>query len=406
MRDLGGRPSRGARGALGCNLGRMNRYILVTAGVAFLAALFTLTGMVWLTQILRRFDLLTSQGQSVWIFLTITSLALPTLLLLTAPIATFLSITYTLNKLGGDSELIVMSASGMSPWQVFRPLAIFTAAVMLFSAFISIYLGPLSVRTLRDQMSAVTADIVSNIAQPGRFATIQKGLTFHIRERDSNGILRGIFVNDSRDEKAMTTYVADRGQIVSSDAGIFLVLEHGTMHRSAPQMRNASMVEFERYAFDMSQLTGGKAAESRASDRSFSELLSPQKKSEDPAADAQEEARTRIELHKRLSSPLYPLAAFVIPFAFLGLPRTTRQTRGASMAGAGFAFLVIELAGFGTWGFVQRNALAWPLPYAVPLCAIIPAVLAMSGLVDFSVPASMQKHIDAISARLQRMQEA
>jgi len=67
---------------------------------------------------------------------------------------------------------------------------------------------------------------------------------------------------------------------------------------------------------------------------------------------------------------------------------------------------VIELAGFGTWGFVQRNALAWPLPYAVPLCAIIPAVLAMSGLVDFSVPASMQKHIDAISARLQRMQEA
>jgi lipopolysaccharide export system permease protein len=294
----------------------------------------------------------------------------------------------------------------MSPWQVFRPLAIFTAAVMLFSAFISIYLGPLSVRTLRDQMSAVTADIVSNIAQPGRFATIQKGLTFHIRERDSNGILRGIFVNDARDEKAMTTYVADRGQIVSSDAGIFLVLEHGTMHRSAPQMRNASMVEFERYAFDMSQLTGGKAAESRASDRSFSELLSPQKKGEDPAADAQEEARTRIELHKRLSSPLYPLAAFVIPFAFLGLPRTTRQTRGASMAGAGFAFLVIELAGFGTWGFVQRNALAWPLPYAVPLCAIIPAVLAMSGLVDFSVPASMQKHIDAISARLQRMQEA
>jgi lipopolysaccharide export system permease protein len=156
----------------------------------------------------------------------------------------------------------------------------------------------------------------------------------------------------------------------------------------------------------MSQLTGGKAAESRASDRSFSELLGPQKKSDDAAADAQEEARIRIELHKRLSSPLYPLAAFVIPFAFLGLPRTTRQTRGASMAGAGLTFLAIELAGFGTWGFVQRNALAWPLPYAVPLCAIIPAVLAASGLVDFSVPPSIQKHIDAISARLQRMQEA
>jgi lipopolysaccharide export system permease protein len=384
----------------------MDRYILVTAGVAFLAALFTLTGMVWLTQILRRFDLLTSQGQSVWIFLTITSLALPTLLLLTAPIATFLSITYTLNKLGGDSELIVMSASGMSPWQIFKPLAIFTAAVMAVSACISIHLGPLSVRVLRDQMSAVTADIVSNIAQPGRFATITRGLTFHIRERDSNGILRGIFVNDSRDANATTTYVADRGQIVNSDAGIFLVLEHGTMHRSAPQAKNASMVEFERYAFDMSQLSGNRGTESRASDRPISELLDPDIKVDDPAAAKLEASRIRIELHKRLSTPLYPLAAFVIPFAFLGLPRTTRQTRGASMAGAGLVFLAIELAGFGTWGFVQRNEYAWPLPYIVPLSAIIPAVLAATGLVDFSVPPSIQKHVDAIIARLQSFETA
>jgi len=385
----------------------MDRYILLTAGGAFLAALFTLTGMVWLTQILRRFDLLTSQGQSVWIFLTVTSLALPTLMLLTAPIAVFLSISYTLNKFGGDSELIVMSASGMSPWQVFKPLAIFTAMVMVFSALISVHFGPLSVRILREQLSAVTADLVSNIAQPGRFASIGQGLTFHVRERDANGILRGIFVNDSRDKNGITTYVADRGQIVNSDAGIFLVLEHGTMHRSAPQTRNASMVEFERYAFDMSQLTGGKNADkSRANDMSFAELLSSPNKIDDPAQAAIEASRIRVELHKRLSTPLYPLAAFVIPFAFLGLPRTTRQTRSTSMAGAGLVFLIIELAGFGTWGFVQRNAMAWPLPYIVPLSAIIPAILAASGLVEFSTPPAIQKFMDDIAARLRRMETA
>lgn len=384
----------------------MDRYILVTAAGAFLAALSTLTGMVWLTQILRRFDLLASQGQSIGIFFLVTSLALPTLVLLTMPIALFLAITYTLNKLGGDSELIVMSASGMSPWQVFRPLCLFTFGIMMISALLSIEVGPMSVRVLREQMSSITADVVSNIAQPGRFATISKGLTFHIRERDMNGVLRGIFVNDARDKNGMTTYVADRGQIVTSDAGTFLVLEHGTMHRSAPQARNASMVEFERYAFDMSQLTGGKASESRANDRSFSELLSPSKKIDDPAEAAQDAARTRIELHKRLSTPIYPLAAFVIPFAFLGLPRTTRHGRGGAMAASGFVFMLIELAGFGTWGFVQRNALAWPLPYLVPLSAIIPAVLVITGLVEFSIPPRMQKIVDAISARLQRLETA
>lgn len=384
------------------SMGRIDRYILITAGVAFFAALSTLTGMVWLTQILRRFDLLTSQGQTIWIFLTITGLALPTLVLLTAPIALFLAVTYTLNKLNGDSELIVMSASGMSPWQVFRPLLVFSLVVAAFSAAISIELGPLSIRTLRHQMAAVTADIVNNIAQPGRFAAISRGLTFHVRERDANGVLRGIFVNDSRDQNAITTYVADRGKIVSSDAGMFLVLEHGTMHRSAPQVRNASMVEFDRYAFDLSQLTGNKSAKSRASDKPFSELLSPP-----TGPDAKvDEDRIRVELHKRLSTPLYPIAAFVIPFAFLGLPRTTRQNRSAAMTGAGIVFMAIEIAGFGTWGFVQRNALAWPLPYLVPLAGIVPGLLAAAGLIELNVPAPLQKFLDAIAERLQRMETA
>jgi|SRR6185295_4005711 len=385
-------------------MGRLDRYILITAGVAFIAALSTLTGMVWLTQILRRFDLLTSQGQTIWIFFTITGLALPTLILLTAPIALFLAVTYTLNKLNSDSELIVMSAAGLSPWQVFKPLMLFSLLVAALSAAISIEIGPLSVRVLRDQMSAVTADIVNNVAQPGRFAAIDRGLTFHVRERGTGGTLRGIFVNDSRDPNAVTTYVADRGRIVSSDAGIFLVLEQGTMHRAAAQVRNASMVEFERYAFDLSQLTGNKATDqSRASDKSFSDLISP---ATDDANSKLDATRIRVELHKRLSTPLYPLAAFVIPFAFLGLPRTTRQTRGAAIAGAGAVFMAIEIAGFGTWGFVQRSELAWPLPYLVPLSGIVPGLLAVAGIIELQMPASFQRLTDTVVARLQRLETA
>ena len=35
----------------------------------------------------------------------------------------------------------------------------------------------------------------------------------------------------------------------------------------------------------------------------------------------------RAELHDRLLAPLYPLAFVMIAFAFLGAPRTTRQSR-------------------------------------------------------------------------------
>lgn len=76
------------------------------------------------------------------------------------------------------------------------------------------------------------------------------------------------------------------------------------------------------------------------------------------------------------------------------------------MAGAGLAFMAIEIAGFGTWGFVQRSALAWPLPYMVPLAGIVPGVLAAAGLIELNVPAPMQKFLDAITARLQRLETA
>jgi lipopolysaccharide export LptBFGC system permease protein LptF len=183
------------------SMGRLDRYILVTAGGAFFAALSTLTGMVWLTQILRRFDLVTSPGQTIRVFFMVTGLALPTLVLLIAPMALFLAITYTLNKLNGDSELIVMSAAGLSQWQLFRPFFLFSLAVTAVSAYLSIDGAPGSTRMLRDQIAVVNADVISNVAQPGRFAALERGLTFHIRDRAPGGILLGIFVHDSRDPK-------------------------------------------------------------------------------------------------------------------------------------------------------------------------------------------------------------
>jgi lipopolysaccharide export system permease protein len=385
------------------SMGRLDRYILVTAGGAFIAALSTLTGMVWLTQILRRFDLVTSQGQTILMFFTVTGLALPTLIQLTAPMALFLAITYTLNKLNGDSELIVMSAAGFSQWQLFRPLFLFSLVVTAVTAFLSIEGGPLSVRALRDQVAAVNADIISNVAQPGRFTALDRGLTFHIRERAPGGALRGIFVHDSRDPKGITTYIADRGQIVSTDAGLFLVLEDGTLHRSAEAASGASMVEFKNYAFDMSQFNAGdKAAQALAADRPFRELLWPP---DDPNLKI-EESRIRVELHKRLSAPFYPIAAFVIPFAFLGAPQTTRQNRNAAISGAALIFMAIEIAGFGTWGFVQRNEYAWFLPYLMPLFAILPGLLVVAGLIDLRMPAFVQQLTSTVMARLERLQPA
>ncbi len=385
-------------------MGRLERYILVTSGGAFLAVLVVLTSMIWLTQALRRFDLITSQGQTFKVFLVITGLSLPTLMLVTAPIALFIAIVYTLNKLNNDSELIVMSAAGVSPWRVFRPFLLLSVVVAAISVMISVDFSPRSLRGLRDQLTTVNADIVTNVAIPGRFTSIERDLTFHVRERGPGGVLLGIFIDDARSSAETTTYIAERGLIVQSDAGTFLVLEQGSLHRGGGAGKNTSTVEFERYAFDLSQFGAASAASlKRPGFRTLAELMWPAPDDQLYQADP---GRFRVELHKRLSTPLYPLAAFVVAFAFLGSPRTTRQSRGLAISGAVVAFMVIEITGLGSGGLVQRSALFSPLPYFLPLVGIVVGLISIAGLVEARVPASLQRLADAIAARIDRLQAA
>jgi lipopolysaccharide export system permease protein len=380
-------------------MNRLDRYILKTAGGAFFAVLLVLTSMVWVTTALRQFNLLTSQGQTVWVFLWVTALSLPTLMVVVAPIALFLAIVFTLHRLNSDSELVAMSAAGASPWMLFRaPLAL-SVVVAVISMFVSAELSAQSLRSLRTQLAQVNADVVANVAQPGRFTSIGGGLTFHVRERGPNGALLGIFIDDSRDRTQSTTYIADRGRIVPSGSAIILVLEDGSLQRSG---KSSSIVQFERYGFDLSQFNPASAvAADRAAFRSLGELLWP---SGDDKLSVQDSDRFRVELHKRLSTPLYPIAAFVIAFAFLGSPRTTRQSRGLSIVGASSVFMFVELLGLGSSGLVERTAAASPIPYVVPIGAILVGMYSILGNVQRGVPEPLQRFADAIVARIEKAQ--
>ena len=199
---------------IGLGLQRIELYILRMTASAFGMILVTLTGVIWVTQALREFDLLTSKGQTIVVFFVVTGLSLPLLFLVIAPIALFLAVIYTYNRLGSDSELIVMTSAGMSPGHILRPLVYLTLAVSVVVGATSVYGAPASMRLLRQEITKIRADVVANIVQPGKFTSVEKDLTFHIRARQPNGELNGLIVADRRDKNQEMIYLAEKGQIV------------------------------------------------------------------------------------------------------------------------------------------------------------------------------------------------
>jgi lipopolysaccharide export system permease protein len=325
-------------------MGSISRYIFRTTFGAFVVILVSLTAVIWVTQALHDIDLMTSQGQSILVFVGITGLIIPLLILVIAPIALLIAVAHVLNKLSTDSEIIVMNAAGMSPWLLFRAFLSVAIMVSILVTAISAYFAPQGLRMLRDWLTEVRADVVSNLVQPGRFAIIENGVTLRIRERRSNGQLAGIFLDDQRDPAQRVTMIADVGELLDNAKGTFLILQNGMVQRFEAKQRDPTMVVFDRYAFDLSQLVPGQhAAKYSIRERYLWQLLFP-----DPHDQLYIEQPNQFhaELHDRLIAPVYPLAFAVIAFAYLGAPRTNRQSRTVSMLGAIGGVALLRLAGF------------------------------------------------------------
>jgi len=292
----------------------------------------------------------------------------------------------------------VMNAAGMPPWVLFRPFLAAGIVVSLLVAAISIYVSPWGLRELRRWATEVRADLVSNIVQPGRFIKLEERLTLHIRERRPDGQLLGILIDDQRDPKERATILAEQGDIVKNDRGVFLVLESGSVQRHETGQRDPTLVLFNSYGFDLSWLSNGKQSlKYSVRERYLWELYDP---SGTQAMFADEPAQIRAEFHDRITAPLYPLAFVVMTYAYLGAPRTTRQNRTMSLMGAISALAALRGIGFvGTIAGVH-TPVALLLPYLALVTTFVLGYIAISRGVIIEPPVFMANAITRLMERL------
>jgi lipopolysaccharide export system permease protein len=383
-------------------MGRIDRYIFRTSFGAFVLILVSLTAVIWMTQALRDIDLVTNQGQTVLVFVGLTGLIIPLLVLVIAPIALVIAVAYTINKLNTDSEIVVMNAAGMAPWRMFRPFLAVGVVVALLVAALAAYVAPKGLRELRDWATKVRTDVVANIVQPGRFITIEPGLTFHLRERRPNGQLVGIFMDDRRDPKEHATFLAEYGEIVESNNSNFMLLYNGSMQRLETGKLDPTIVLFDRHAFDLSRFGTGAPLQATvygARERLLNELLNPDP---DDRLVKTQPGQLHAELHDRLTAPLYPLVFVTIAFAILGAPRTSRQSRAFSLALTIIGITVLRFVGFAGVVFAVHTPSAVVLIYASLFAAVTWAVIAISRGAAIEPPALVSAVVNAVTERLVR----
>ncbi len=353
----------------------IERYIFRRMASALVLIFLALGTMVWLALGVRQFNLVTANGQSVWTFLHVALLLVPMLVTIVLPLAALIAVVYTLTSLNGDSELAVINACGAPQFAILKPVLLIGLITAVAVGAMSLHFAPLATRLGESLVATVRGSVLSSIINPGQFMALGDGLVFHMRGRNSDGSLDGIFVVDDRDPTRTTTYLADKGAVLDNPLGVFLVMSNGVIQQRNKIDQTISMIEFSSYAFDLSSLTSGSGREAVAvspRERSTAYLLHPDP--DDPYFQQHPE-QLRSELHGRLTMPLYGLAFVLLPLLFIGQADSPRESRAASIAMLTVLIMAVGAIGVFLPTFAMTNAALIVLMYLVPL-----------GVVAISVP--------------------
>jgi len=344
-------------------LAKFDRYILSQLTMLFGFFSLVLVLIYWINRAVVLFDQLIANGQSASVFFEFTALSLPNVIRLALPVAAFAASVYVANRLTAESELVVIQASGFSPFRMVRPVLAFGILVAVLLSALTHFLVPLSISKLLDRQAEISENITARLLTEGQFLHPADGVTFYIREITPEGQLKDIFLSDSRDPEATVTYTAREALLLRRDTGPKLVMLDGMAQILAADGIRLSTTSFTDVAYDISGFVGALQTDTLDPDTVGTlDLLRAS-----PALIA-ETGFTRAELlfeaHNRFSQALTAIVTALVGFAMLLIGNFSRFGRTKQILAALAALAVLKTLENAFTDMALQDAALWPMTYA------------------------------------------
>src|SRR5215469_1027401 len=264
--------------------------------------------------------------------------SLPPVLIFTIPMSMLVGVLIGLGRLSADSEIVALNASGVSLRRLLLPIGGIAFAATILTFVITLWLGPLSLRTLTSLEDRLRVSQASLAIQPRVFDERFPHIVLYVEDVAASGMRwRGVFLADSSSSTVSKLTVA-RNAIVVADprtGKLSLHLDDVSSHEYDPQ--NPDHYDLSTSAVESMDLpfsgSGGVPNGPRSlndRERTLGQLLST-------AGTGARNAHT--ELQQRIALPIACLI-----FALLGVPVGVRPRRGGRAAG--FVITILLICGY------------------------------------------------------------
>jgi LPS export ABC transporter permease LptG/LPS export ABC transporter permease LptF len=317
---------------------RLDRYIFAEILGPLALGFLVYTFILLLQALFKSAELIIRSGVAAATVGKLLLLSLPSIVVLTIPMALLLGILIAVGRLSSDSELVAIRSCGISLFSLYRPILVLSALLAAANTYLMIEVlpeGNHALQRLRVQIltQTLTEEVEPRIPHTGW----QNKVLYVFEAPPGERRWKGTFLADAIPAQQNEVVIAEWGQAqADGDDEVLLVLENAANHivdLSHPEdyrLVRHKVLEKKLPAFS-SQATASVKRSLR--ELPFRELVA---RAEDPAYPRQTRNLARIEVHKIFG---FPAACLV--FGLLGLPLGFSSARGRRSSGFAISLGVI-----------------------------------------------------------------
>jgi lipopolysaccharide export system permease protein len=298
------------------------------------------TFVLLIARILKLVELVVNRGVPLLDIVRTFALILPAFLEVTVPMALLLAILLGFGRLASDSEIVALKTSGVSLYQMTKPVVVFMVLSALATFAIAIWVRPWANGALREQLFEVIKSRVSAGFKEKIFNTDFPGLVLYIEEIEpGGGTLKGLLISDARNPQNKNTVIAKIGLLVPNEASktVTLRLLDGTIYGVGGSEGSFQKTDFTVYDVSLALTNFGemRPQQKDPKEMTLSELSS---RIDSERANGRPAYEEEIELHRKFSIPF----ACVV-FTLVGVPLSIPPSRAVRSRGFSMSLALIFL---------------------------------------------------------------
>lgn len=329
-----------------------------------------LTMVIWLTQSLKLLDLVINGGAPLQLFGYMLLLTVPKFFELILPLALAISVVFFFNKLIADSELVVMQACGLSPWQIGKTVAWLAVIVGICVFLIGGWLTPQANQELDRMRGVAKSDFSVNLLRPRVFNTLGDNVVVYLSERSSLGNLKGILIHFKPEGQPSSTIWAKSGGIIMKNNQPIVTMRDGIKQDYNPKTKKVESLSFASYHVNLSSILNkvSKGQSVEPNEHDLPELLTMGPSLEDP----RHRREFMAEANVRMSRPLLVMSFALCAMTPFLLGRFNRRGQAWRVVHVILMLVALQAAYLGCISLAEHSMLGDSLLYAV---AIIPSLI-------------------------------